>query len=256
MSNEKSKSIKTAIVTGGGSGIGRCTVERMLKEGWAVWSLDLADQSPLPGRFTSLRCDVTDPNSVKAALAAVGKEIKHLDALICSAGVLRIGSLEDHTPEQVDLMLGVHVKGPWNMVRESLPLLREGSTVADPARVVFVGSIASIRPKVGTGLYAAAKSAQSVMAGIFAVELGPSGITVNTVAPGSVDTPMLRNATAAASSDPKSSYKASGVSPLGRIAMPDDVADVIMFFLSDAAKYVSGTVLPVDGGTRAAFLKN
>ena len=87
---------------------------------------------------------------------------------------------------------------------------------------------------------------------IMAVEMGPSGVLVNAVAPGTIATPM---AAAAAASNSSSAFKPSGVSPLGRIGEPDDVADVILFFLSDAAKYVNGTVLPVDGGTRAAFIK-
>jgi NAD(P)-dependent dehydrogenase (short-subunit alcohol dehydrogenase family) len=157
------------------------------------------------------------------------------------------------TPQQVDLMFGVHVKGPWLTIRESLPLLRKDSSVADPARVVIVGSVGGIRPKVGSGFYSATKAAAHVLAGIYAVELASSGVIVNAVAPGTVDTPMVAGMAKAGSS---STYKPSGDSPLGRIAQPDDIADVILFFLSDAARYVNGTVLPVDGGTRAAFVKS
>jgi NAD(P)-dependent dehydrogenase (short-subunit alcohol dehydrogenase family) len=254
------RTLKTAVVTGGASGIGQCTVDRLLREGWKVWALDVSKQSlaaqaarmGAAGDYTGLHCDVAAPNSVKKALNAVSKEVAQLDALICCAGVLRVASLEDHSPDDVDLTLGVIVKGPWLCVREALPLLRKRGNVADPARVVIVGSIAAMRPKVGTGFYAAAKSALHTIAGISAVELGPSGITVNTVAPGTVDTPMVRGTVSA---DPKSGYKPSGASPLGRIAQPDDVTDAIMYFLGDLSKYVNGAVLPVDGGTRAAFLK-
>jgi 3-oxoacyl-[acyl-carrier protein] reductase len=91
-----------------------------------------------------------------------------------------------------------------------------------------------------------------VLTGILAVELAPSGIVVNAVAPGTVATPMIE---ALAGLGEDSGFKPSGESPLGRIAQPDDIADVILFYLSDAAKYVNGTVLPVDGGTRAAYVK-
>jgi NAD(P)-dependent dehydrogenase (short-subunit alcohol dehydrogenase family) len=149
-------------------------------------------------------------------------------------------------------MIDVNMKGPWLCVREALPLLRKDSSVADPARVVVVGSIGGIRPKVGTGFYGATKAAVHVLTGVFAAELAPTGVLVNAVAPGTVATPMIESVQ---NQREGSGYRLSGDSPLGRIAQPDDVVDVIMFFLSDAAKFVTGTVLPVDGGTRAAFIK-
>jgi len=249
---------KTAVVTGGASGIGRRTVERLLDDGWTVWALDLSE-STLAEQARTLdagdrlhfhACDVTRPQSIQAAFAAIGQHTPKLDALICSAGVLHVGSLEDQPLDQVDRMLNVNVKGPWLCVREALPLLRKDSSCADPSRVVFVGSIGGIRPKAGTGFYGASKAAVHVLAGVLAVELAPSGVIVNVVAPGTVATPMVELL-----GKTTSAYKPSGDSPLGRIAQPDDIADVILFFLSDAAKYVNGTVLPVDGGTRAAFLK-
>ena len=252
--------MKTAVVTGGASGIGRRTVERLLDQGWQVWSLDLsaiglsalAEETRAGTRLRCQQCDVSQPVSVATAFEAISLASPKIDALICSAGVVRIGSLEAHTPEDVDLILGVNVKGPWLTARAAAPMLRQNSSVENPARVVIVGSIAGIRPKVGSGFYSASKAAVHVLTGIMAVEMGPSGVLVNAVAPGTIATPM---AAAAAASNSSSAFKPSGVSPLGRIGEPDDVADVILFFLSDAAKYVNGTVLPVDGGTRAAFIK-
>lgn len=250
---------KTVVVTGGASGIGRRTVERLLAQDWTVWSFDLSEEAlaehartlGVGSRFRFQTCDVALPESVAAAFESVRKTTDKLDALICSAGVLRIGSLEEHTPEDVDLLMGVNIKGPWLCVREALPLLRKDATIADPARVIIVGSIGGLRPKMGSGFYSATKAAVHVLTGIFAVELGPTGVIVNAVAPGTVATPMVE---AMANRIAGSSYKPSGDSPLGRIAQPDDVADVVLFYLSEAAKYVNGTVLPVDGGSRAAFV--
>src|SRR2546428_6331324 len=120
-------------------------------------------------------------------------------------------------------------------------MLLQDASVENPARVVIVGSIAGIRPKVGSGFYSASRAAVHALTGIMAVEMGPSGVLVNAVAPGTIATPMATAAAAASSSS--SAFKPSGVSPLGRIGEPDDVAHVILFFLSDAAKYVNGTVL-------------
>ena len=251
---------KTAVVTGGASGIGRRSVERLLAEAWTVWALDLSENSlaehkatlDVGDRLRYQKCDVARVDSVKAAFEAIQRKTEKLDALICSAGVIRIGSLEEQAEADVDLLIGVNLKGPWLTIREALPMLRRDSSVDDPSRVVIVGSIGGIRPKVGTGFYGATKAAVHVLTGIFAVELGPSGVVVNAVAPGTVATPMVESL---ANPSATSAYKPSGESPLGRIAQPDDVADVILFYLSDAAKYVNGTVLPVDGGTRAAFTK-
>ena len=246
---------KTAVVTGGASGIGQNAVERLLAEGWRVWSLDVDKRGasvikvPREGgdRFRFCQCDVSNPASVTKAFESIRTEIDKLDALICSAGVIRIGPLEKHTPEDVDLMLGVNVKGPWLCVREALPLLRKGASVSDPSRVVILGSVAGLRPKVGAGLYGASKAALHVITGILAVELGSDGVIVNAVAPGAVNTPLVKALAG-------TSYRRSTDSPLGRVAEPEDVTDIVMFYLSDAAKYINGTVLPVDGGSRAAFV--
>lgn len=252
--------MKTAVITGGASGIGRRTAERLLAEGWTVWALDisetaLSDMASALQLGNSLRCrpcDVSSPTSVTATFEAIAQDCSRIDALICSAGIVRTGSLLSHLPEEVDLMWGVNVRGPWLTVREALPLLQAGSSVDDPARVVMVGSVGGVRPRVGTGFYSATKAALHVLTGILAVELAPSGILVNAVAPGTVATPMSQ---ALAAQGAASGFKPSGPSPLGRVAIPDDVADVILFFLGDSAKFVNGTVLPVDGGSRAAFVK-
>jgi NAD(P)-dependent dehydrogenase (short-subunit alcohol dehydrogenase family) len=250
---------KTAVVTGSASGIGRRTVERLLAEGWTVWALDLSENAlaeqvksfDAGGRLRTHPCDVGSAQSLQAAFDAVTRETDSLDALVCSAGVTLTGALHDIAEDKVDRMIDVNMKGPWLTVRAALPLLQKKASVAAPARVVIIGSIGGIRPKVGNGFYSATKAAVHVLTGIFAVELAPT-VLVNAVAPGTIDTPMV----AAAKAGGAGAYKPSGDSPLGRIGQPDDIADVTLFFLSDAAKYVTGTVLPVDGGTRAAFVKN
>ncbi len=254
-----------AVVTGGGSGIGRRTVERLLDDGWTVWAFDVAQASldalrmglNDTSRYREHLCDVASAASVAAAFAAVARETASLDALICSAGVATVGSLEQMTPQQVDRMAGVNVKGVWLSMREALPLLRKNAHVAAPAHVVVIGSISGMRPKLGSGMYAATKTAAHVLSEVFAAELAPSGVVVNVVAPGTVDTPMIQAAVQAAEdAGPAVRYKPSGASPLGRIGQPDDIADAILFLLSSASRYVNGVVLPVDGGTRAAFVKS
>jgi NAD(P)-dependent dehydrogenase (short-subunit alcohol dehydrogenase family) len=131
-------------------------------------------------------------------------------------------------------------------------VLRKAARPDHPARIVLLSSVAALRPKIVSGAYAASKAAVSQLCRVMAVEWAPSGVLVNALAPGTVDTPMIH-----AVSDPATSqgYRPSGVSPIGRIAQPDDVVGVITFLLSDAARYVTGTTIPVDGGTQAAFIQ-
>ena len=244
---------RNALVTGGSAGIGLQTVQQLVKDGWRVWVLDLDDYETTGQGSPNVRfvhCDLRVAGDIVRAVQVVGHEAGVLHAVVCSAGVVRVGELEHSSLEDVDLMLDVNVKAPWLVVREAIPWLRQAATSEDPARVVVLGSIAGIRPKIAGGVYAATKAALHVLAQVFAVELGPSFITVNAVAPGSTNTNM---AATAMGSGATAGFKISGVSPLGRIAEPSDIADAVLFLLSPQARYISGVVLPVDGGTRAAF---
>ena len=124
--------MKIAAVTGAASGIGQRTVEKLLEEGWTVWALDLvhdvlaaqAETLNVGERFRYLECDVSDAASTRTAFEIVSRETGRLDALVCSAGVLRVGLMEDASESDFDLMLHVNVKGPWLTVRAALALVR------------------------------------------------------------------------------------------------------------------------------------
>jgi NAD(P)-dependent dehydrogenase (short-subunit alcohol dehydrogenase family) len=242
--------IKTAIVTGASSGIGQAACSRLMAEGWRVAGLDInaGDTKGWSGAFQAIRCDVTDPASVADAMARVGSSVH---ALICCAGVLRTGPMASMSIEDFDLVLNTNLRGTFLCAQKALPALAATATPDAPARVVLLSSIAALRPKVSSGAYAASKAAVSQLCRVMAAEWAPQGVLVNALAPGTVDTPMVR-----AVSNPNTSngYRPSGVSPVGRIAQPDDIVDVMLFLLSAAARYVTGTTIPVDGGTQAAFI--
>ena len=239
---------KTVVVTGAASGIGAHTVERLRADGWHVFGLDLpgAGLKAADG-FTPLPCDVREPAQVEAAFKSVGGK---LNALIACAGILRTGLIAEQTVEDFDLVFDVNVRGLWLCAKYALPALRQAAADGETARMVLLSSIASIRPKVNGGVYAASKAAVSQLTKVLAVENAADGVLINAVAPATVDTPMVRPALASNAGN----YKPSGNSPLGRIAQPEDVVRLIRFLLSDESAYMTGTIIPVDGGTSAAFV--
>lgn len=251
--------MKHAVVTGAASGIGADCCKDLLKSGWTVFGLDrseqglhdLAAQAEAAGqRFVPLPCDVSRSDSVSAVFARIAAATASVDALVCSAGVFRTGPLMEMREEDFDALFAINTKGAWLCARAALPLLQAGAGKDASARIVFVASAAALRPKVGGGAYAATKAALIHLTRVLAVELADQSILVNAIAPATVDTPLTQKLTAEAAHN---GYKVSGVSPLGRVAQPADVTSVIRFLLSPDSGYVTGAVLPIDGGTSAAF---
>jgi 2,3-dihydro-2,3-dihydroxybenzoate dehydrogenase len=248
---------KTAVVTGAASGIGQGAASRLVGEGWTVYGIDVAPdrleatRASLGGNFKPVVCDIASADAITAAFREVGAATAKLDALICCAGVLRVGPLESMSVEDYDLVFNINTRGTWLCARAALPLLRKAASAENPARIVLLSSIAALRPKIMSGAYAGSKAAVSQLTRIMAVEWAASNVLVNAIAPGTVDTPMVRPH---AQPGANTGYKTSGISPLGRVAQAADIADVIGFLLSPASKYVTGTTIPVDGGTQAAFV--
>lgn len=253
---------KVAAITGGASGIGRGTAKRLLDDDWTVVALDVAEKSLAAlrkdfanygARLETEICDVKSEGSIKAAMAGIGKRHGKLNGLVCSAGLLRIGSLDSMPVEDFDDLFAVNVRGLWLAAKEAMPLLKVAGAKDELARVVFLASISGIRHKVDSGAYAATKAAVIALTKVMAVEAAAWKVHVNAIAPATVETPMtepyLKPQTGS-----NTRYRTSGTSPLGRIAQPDDMAKVIHFLMSDASGYVNGAIIPVDGGTVAAYV--
>jgi NAD(P)-dependent dehydrogenase (short-subunit alcohol dehydrogenase family) len=250
----------TIAITGAASGIGRGTTAKLLAEGSNVVALDI-DEKALAAlrkehagageRLETARCDVASADSITEAFAGIGRRHGRLNGLVCSAGLLRIGPLDSMSVTDFDDLFAVNVRGLWLSAKAAMPLLKAASVKGEPARIVFLASIAGLRHKIDSGAYAATKAAVIALTKVLAVESAPYNVLVNAVAPATVDTPMVRPYL-----DPGSNsrYRTSGTSPLGRIAEPADIAAVISFLLGPQSAYVNGTVIPVDGGTVAAFV--
>ncbi|CAN5326387.1 SDR family oxidoreductase [soil metagenome] len=248
---------RIAVVTGANSGIGFETCRQLLADGWQVFGVDLAVTAlaPLvpihPARLFPVACDVADEAAVAAAFESIGAAAPVIEALICSAGVLRTSPLISMPTAEFDLLFAVNTRGPWLCAKAAYPLLKAGARENSPAKIVMLASIAALRPKVGGGAYAASKAALNRLVRVMSVELGLEHFRVNAIAPATVDTPMIRNAM---QGDAGSGYKPSGTSPIGRISNASDIVDVIRFLLSPAANTINGAMIPVDGGTSSAFV--
>ncbi|GAB2470520.1 SDR family oxidoreductase [Streptosporangium sandarakinum] len=192
------------------------------------------------GRAFAVRAELGVPGDVDTLFAALEPEIDGLDILVNNAGVNASASIEELTPELYDRVYAVNVKAPLFIIQRALPLMRDGG------RIVNITSGVTRIALPGTIAYTGTKGAIEVMGRTLAKQLGPRGITVNSVAPGFVDTDInadwLRG-------DPEAQAYAAGFAALGRVGTPEDVADVVAFVTSADARWVTGTTLDATGGS-------
>ncbi len=227
----------TAVVTGAASGIGRELVAALQHDAW-VAGLDrdpVDDDSPAAVHF---RVDVTDRNAVGDVIDKIADERGGIDWVICAAGIIRDRVSWKMEGDEWDDVIQVNLTGAFNVVRASLAMLRRSRA----GRVVFIGSINGTRGGFGQANYAASKAGLVGLARSLALELARDGVTVNVVTPGFIETPMTR-------SIPREALqRAIARTPLGRMGLPEDVAAAVRFLCSEESGFVTGVVLPVDGG--------
>jgi len=229
--------MKTAIITGGGTGIGLATGKRLLADGYRVIAGGMDHEDGLPDGIEFVRTDVTKQDDLDALVAKADR----IDALVNCAGILR------HEKEwQVDdfkLVMDVNVTASLAASNAALPKLRAAN-----GSVVNIASMWSFFGTAGAPAYSASTGAIVSLTRSMAVAWGKDGVRVNAVAPGWVNTRMA----AKAKNDPERGPRISQRIPLGRWAEPSDIANVIAFLVSADAAYVHGVVLPVDGGYSVA----
>jgi len=235
-SDSSSPQPRVVLVTGANRGIGRAIAERFVAAGDKVATIYRSGD--LPEGVLGVVGDVRDTASVDAAFTAVESELGPVEVLVANAGVTRDQLLMRMSDEEFDDVLDVNLKGAFRCVRRA----SKGMIRLRRGRIVLISSVVGLYGSPGQVNYAASKSALVGMARSITRELGGRGITANVVAPGFIDTDMTRALPEAT----QAAYKAS--IPAGRFAQPDEVAAAVEFVASPVAAYISGAVLPVDGG--------
>ena len=229
--------MKHVLVTGGSRGIGAATVRAFVRAGYAVSffyekNVGAAEALAAETGATAIRCDVANTQAVEEAVAS----LPPVDVLVNNAGISHVGLISQISPEQWDRLFAVNVKGIYNTVRAVLPAMLERQAGA----VVNVSSMWGQAGASCEAAYSATKGAVIALTQALARELGPSGIRVNAVSPGVIDTEMNAHLS------PDDQAVLAAETPLERIGAPEEVAEAILYLAE--AKFVTGQNLPVNGG--------
>lgn len=237
-------------MTGGGSGIGLAAATALAERGARVACLDL-DPSAAPTGFLGLRCDVTDEDSVRAAVANAAERHGGIDVLINNAGIGAQGTVETNSYQEWQRVLDVNVLGIVRATRAALPHLRRSTSAA----IVNTCSIAATAGLPDRAVYSASKGAVLALTQAMAADHLPEGIRVNCVNPGTADTPWIRRLLAQAEDPEHELVELNARQPSGRLVSAEQVASAIAYLASPDSGATTGTALAVDGGMQGLRLR-
>ena len=227
---------KVVLITGGSRGIGLACAQRFVAQGERV--AVTYNSSPPPEGLFAVKCDVTDPESVDAAFKAVEAEFGPVEVLVSNAGITKDGLLLRMSEADFSTVVDANLTAAYRVAKRAT----QGMLRARAGRIIFMSSVVALLGSAGQANYAASKAGLVGLARSLARELGSRSITVNVVAPGPVETDMT-----AALGDKRLAELTAAV-PLARMASADEIAGVVVFLASPDAAYITGAVIPVDGG--------
>lgn len=242
------------VISGAGRGIGWAITQKLLDQGARVIALDLdiAPLQALQGRHAqqlhAVQVDVSDFNAVAQAVTRGTEEFGPVDKLVCAAGILQMGTISELTPEQWAHTFSCNTNSVFNLCN----IVAKQMQARGKGAIVNISSNAAGTPRMAMGAYAASKAAVTQLSRCLGLELAQAGIRVNIVSPGSTDTPMQQAMWKAGSSaqtviNGSAEHYRLGI-PLQKIATPDEIADAVLFLLSDRASHITMHDLRVDGG--------
>ena len=247
-----SSSKKIAIVTGGGSGIGFAISEKFTQNGIETIIVGRDEkklkqaEEKLGELCHAMTCDVSDLSSIPGFISKVINQFGQIDVLVNNAGINMKKEFQDVTDEDFQKVITTNLTAVFAISREVVKqMLKQKS-----GSIINISSMAAQYGLPKVIAYSASKTAIDGMTRAMAVELSPKGIRVNAIAPGFIITEMTDKAL---NSDPERKAKVFGRTPMGHMGQPSDIGDAALFLASDAAKYITGVVLPVDGGNSIGF---
>ena len=244
---------KNVLVTGGSRGIGLMIARGFVAAGAHVIISSrkaevcaaVAEELSAHGSCAAIAADLSGDGGALALADAVGERVDKLDVLVNNAGATWGAPLEDYPESAFDKLWAVNVKAVFRLTTALLPTLRAAATADDPARVINIGSVDGLRvPSMEVYAYSATKAAVHMLTRSLAHQLAGERITVNAIAPGPFESKMM----AFALDDPGSRAAIEAQVPLGRIGRPEDMAGTAIYLASRAGAYLTGAVIPVDGG--------
>lgn len=247
---------RVVIITGGASGLGEITAERLSRIGWTVVVADIdergaqavADNIKAAGRPVSAETvDVTHEGEVAALVESTIEAHGRLDALVCCAAIETRADLTETSDDAWQDILDVNVKGPFLCMKHAIPQI----AAAGGGAVVLLGSILGAIGSPGYAAYCASKGALNNLAKQAAIEHAPDGVRVNVLAPSATDTGLFMRMAERSGDPDRVIAMVTRNSPMGRLGAGHEVADTVAFLLSDGAAYISGAVIPIDGGLAA-----
>jgi NAD(P)-dependent dehydrogenase (short-subunit alcohol dehydrogenase family) len=243
---------KVVVITGGALGIGQAASELLAERGAAVSILDWDEEAGIEtcdkivgsgGKAIFTKVDVSDIDAVRSAVKKTADAFGRIDSLTVSAGIQRYGNAVTTTDDQWDEVLTVNLRGAWNAARSVIPHLRSAG-----GTIVNVSSVQALASQQNVLAYTVSKHGLLGLTRSIAMDFARENIRANAVCPGTVDTPMLKWA-ASLDPNPRSVYEACNqMHPLGRIAQPREIAEVVAFLAHESSSFVTGAVWTVDGG--------